>query len=64
MKHRAKHKYCSAEGCTNQVQNGGVYMKHGAKVKLCSAEGCANQVQIGGVVCMKHGATKGQTLQC
>jgi hypothetical protein len=63
MKHRAKHKYCSAEGCTNQVQNGGVCMKHGAKVKLCSAEGCTSRAQGGGVY-KKHGATKGQSLQC
>jgi hypothetical protein len=38
-------------------------MKHGAKVKLCSAEGCISRAQGGGVY-KKHGATKGQSLQC
>ena len=51
MKHGAKVKRCSREGCTNQVVEGGVRIRHGAKVKvkLCSKEGCTNQAQRGGV---------------
>jgi hypothetical protein len=55
---RKKYRYeCSADGCTNQSQKGGVCMRHGAKVKvkLCSSEGCTNHVVNGGV-CKKHGA--------
>jgi len=57
MKHGAKVKLCSSDGCTNISRKGGVCMRHGAKVthKRCSAEGCTNQVQRGGV-CKKHGA--------
>ena len=29
----ASSKRCSSEGCTSQVQNGGVCKRHGAKVK-------------------------------
>jgi hypothetical protein len=31
MRHGAKVKLCSIEGCTNQAQKGGVCVKHGAK---------------------------------
>jgi hypothetical protein len=48
-------KKCSAEGCTNQVQKGGVCKAHGAEVKRCSFEGCTNQAITGGV-CITHGA--------
>ena len=47
--------YCSSEGCTNQVVNGGVCKRHGAKVKRCSKEACTNQAVKGGA-CIKHGA--------
>ena len=30
MKHGAKVKLCNSEGCTNQVQKGGVCCRHGA----------------------------------
>jgi len=46
---------CSSDGCTNQVQNGGVCRRHGAKVKRCSSVGCTKQAQKGGV-CIRHGA--------
>ena len=57
MKHGAKvkRKQCSKEGCTNQVQKGGVCRRHGAKKRLCSQEGCTNQAQIRGV-CYRHKA--------
>ena len=55
MKHGAKVKLCSSEGCTNIAVKGGVCMKHGAKRKLCSSDGCTNQAVRGGV-CKKHGA--------
>ena len=57
MKHGAKVKLCSSDGCTNQVIKGGVCVKHGAKkeLKRCSSDGCTNQAQKGGV-CIKHGA--------
>ena len=53
---RKKYRYeCSADGCTNYAQQGGVCKRHGAKVKRCSSEGCTNLAQNGGV-CVKHGA--------
>ena len=57
MRHGAKKgRYeCSADGCTNFAQEGGVCIKHGAKRKLCSSEGCTNFALKGGV-CVKHGA--------
>ena len=55
MRHGAKTKTCSHEGCTNNVVNGGFCIKHGAKVKTCSHEGCTNRVVKGGV-CKRHGA--------
>ncbi len=59
----AKKKYryeCSADGCTNQVKQGGVCIRHGAKVKRmeCSVDKCTNPVQKGGV-CTEHGAKHG-----
>jgi hypothetical protein len=57
MKHGAKIKRCSYEGCTNQVVKGGVCKKHGAKVNLCSSEGCTNHAKKGGV-CWRHGANR------
>ena len=55
VRHGAKLKRCSSEGCTNQAVNGGVCVKHGAKVKQCSSEGCTKNAQKGGL-CRKHGA--------
>jgi hypothetical protein len=52
---KRKKYYCSADGCTNQAQNGGVCRRHGAKVKRCSSEGCTNGAIKGGV-CIRHGA--------
>jgi hypothetical protein len=43
MKHGAKVKLCSFNGCTNQARPGGVCIRHGAKKKRCSREGCQNQ---------------------
>ena len=51
----SKRRYCSQEGCGNQVVQGGVCQKHGASVKRWSQEGCGKQAQQGGV-CVKHGA--------
>jgi len=53
----SKRRYCSQEGCGNQLVQGGVCQKHGASVKrrCCSQEGCSKQAQQGGV-CVKHGA--------
>ena len=54
----AKKKYryeCSADGCKNIAQKGGVCIRHGAKIKRCSSKGCTNQAQKGGV-CIRHGA--------
>ena len=48
------HRLCSAEGCNNQAQKGGVCGKHGGK-PMCSYDGCTNQVQ-NGTVCIRHGA--------
>jgi len=55
---QTKRSYCSADGCTNKVQQGGVCRRHGAKLtgRNCSHEGCSNHVVNGGV-CIKHGAT-------
>ena len=55
MRHGAKVKLCSSEGCTSIAKEGGVCVRHGAKVKRCSSEGCTNHVVNGGV-CKKHGA--------
>ncbi len=55
MRHGAKVKRCSSDGCTNGVIKGGVCKKHGAKVKRCSKEGCTNQAKRRGV-CIRHGA--------
>jgi hypothetical protein len=60
IKHGAKKKHCSIEGCTNIAKKGGVCIKHGAKVKICSVEGCTNQSQRGGV-CKRHGAYRNPT---
>ena len=59
MRHGAKVKRCSSEGCTNNVLNGGVCRRHGAKKKRCSSEGCRNEAIKGGV-CMRHGAKRKQ----
>ena len=53
-------KECSADGCTNQAQRGGVCQRHGAKKRRCRIEGCTNHIQKGGV-CKRHGA---QVKQC
>ena len=55
VKHGAKVKQCSHDGCTKRAQNGGVCITHGAKVKLCSSEGCKKQAKKEGV-CITHGA--------
>jgi len=44
IRHGAKVKRCSWEGCMNKVVNGRV-CHHGAKVKRCSSEGCIQQAQ-------------------
>ncbi len=48
-------KKCSADGCTNQVQKGGLCKRHGAKTKRCSVEGCTTFAKKGGV-CYRHSA--------
>jgi len=48
-------KLCRVEGCTKQVQKGGVCITHGAQLKRCSSEGCPNRAVKGGV-CKRHGA--------
>jgi hypothetical protein len=50
-------KTCSADGCTNNAQKGGVCTRHGAKRehKRCSVENCTNFSKVGGV-CKRHGA--------
>jgi hypothetical protein len=58
-KKRAR-KLCSADGCTNYAQLGGVCIRHGAKQKRCKIDGCTNQAKKG-EVCVKHGA---QLKQC
>jgi len=57
IKHGAKVKRCSSEGCNNQAKKGGVCIKHGAKYirKRCSSEGCKN-IAVKGGVCRRHGA--------
>jgi hypothetical protein len=45
MRHGAKRKLCSSEGCTNLARKRGLCFRHGAKVKLCSSDGCINQVK-------------------
>ncbi len=45
MKHGAKVKRCSSEGCTKFAQKGGVCIRHGAKHERCRTEGCTNQVR-------------------
>ena len=42
-------KKCSANGCTNVVQKGGVCTRHGAKRRMCRVDGCTNHVVQGGV---------------
>eukprot|EP00986_Skeletonema_menzelii_P005517 scaffold2043_cov149-Skeletonema_menzelii.AAC.3 len=37
---KRKRRECSADGCTNNAQSGGVCSRHGAKVKRCCSEGC------------------------
>jgi hypothetical protein len=55
IKHGAKVKQCSNEGCTNHAKKGGVCVKHGAtqKRKECSIEGCTNQAN-GRGMCNRH----------
>jgi len=50
---------CSADGCKNLAQNGGVCARHWANIFLCSADGCTNQVDKGGV-CTTHEAKANQ----
>jgi hypothetical protein len=59
MRHGAKIKRCSSEGCTNIVVKGGVCVRHGAeqKKKQCSINGCTNQSKRRGV-CIRHGAKR------
>jgi hypothetical protein len=55
MKHGAKVKRRSHEGCTNYALKRGACVRHGAEVKRCRSDGCTNEV-INNGVCMKHGA--------
>lgn len=57
MKHGAKRRLCSTEGCTNMVVKGGVCVRHGAKQirQTCRWKGC-NNVVVQGEVCMRHAA--------
>jgi len=55
IRHGAKVKRCSSEGCANYAKNGGVCMRHGAKIKRCKTTGCTNYSVKGGV-CRRHGA--------
>ncbi|KAK1748071.1 hypothetical protein QTG54_000010, partial [Skeletonema marinoi] len=57
IRHGAKVKRCSSEGCTNQARSGGMCIRHRAKdkAKKCSSEGCTNPAQNGGV-CKRHEA--------
>ncbi len=59
IKHGAKHKRFSRDGCTSIAKKGGLCIRHGAKEKRkrCISDGCTNQVVKGGV-CMRHGAKK------
>ena len=57
MKHGAKIKRCSTEGCTNYAQKRGVCRRHGAEIKLCSSDWCTNNVIRGGV-CRRYGAKR------
>ena len=52
-KKRRRYK-CSAVGCTNFAQKGGVCYRHGER-KRCNSEGCVKFAHKGGV-CLKHGA--------
>jgi len=61
--HGTKKKRCSSEGCTNQVQTGGLCVKHGAKTKKCSSHGCKNK-SINGGVCIRHGAERPKRKLC
>ena len=56
VRHGAKLKLCSSEGCTNQAKTGGVCRRHGAKRKQCGSEGCTN-IALKSGLCTKHGAT-------
>ena len=55
VRHGAKLKRCSHEGCTNVVVNRGVCTRHGAKRPQCNSEGCTN-IAVKGGVCRRHGA--------
>lgn len=50
---------CTVEGCTKQVQQGGVCCKHGAKTSRasCYISNCTNVAKRGGL-CRRHGAFK------
>lgn len=50
MKHGAEVKRCSAEGCTNLVQKGGVCRRHERFQGICDgrSDGFTNQSQQGG----------------
>jgi len=54
MRHGAKVKTCTHEGCNNQVRRKGVCAKHGAKKKTCSYDGCTNQAQKGQLSSRAH----------
>jgi hypothetical protein len=53
VRHGAKVRRCSSEGCSNQAVKGGVCMRHGAKTKRCSHEGCTNRAVKEGM-CRRH----------
>jgi hypothetical protein len=54
MRHGAKVKRCSCNGCTNQALKGGVCIRHGTKIKRCSSHECTKFAQNGGL-CYRHG---------
>lgn len=56
---KRKRKECSADGCNNISNKGGVCIRHGAKIqrKKCSSPGCVNIAQKGGK-CKRHNTTK------
>jgi len=40
IRHGAKVKRCSSEGCRNNAQTGGECKRHGARVNICISEVC------------------------
>jgi len=61
LRHGAKKRYCTIQGCTNSQQEGGLCRRHGAPRKACSVEGCTTNSRKHGL-CRKHGGM--DTTQC